>query len=193
MNEWAVQAVCLQAPSARARADPTPSTLARRWAARVHTASATRRRSSLTAAAAAAATATAGCRLPAAGCRLPAAGCCRLTADGCGERRRLDWRSLREGATEPAALDLGATRRQFERRSARPLRVRRMIEHAGRRIVYYRPTPRRGAVVLAGARGASVLERAQHCGRSGRLAQRPQTHTHTHTHIAHIPTLTTTP
>jgi len=32
------QAVCLQAPSARARADPTPSTLARRWAARVHTA-----------------------------------------------------------------------------------------------------------------------------------------------------------
>ena len=36
-----------------------------------------------------------------------------------------------------------------------------MIEHAGRRIVYYRPTPRRGAVVLAGARGASVLERAQ--------------------------------
>ena len=37
-------------------------------------------------------------------------------------RRRLGSRSLREGATEPAALDLGATRRQFERRSARPLR-----------------------------------------------------------------------
>jgi len=53
-----------------------------------------------------------------------------------------------------------------------------MIEHAGRRIVYYRPTPRRGAVVLAGARGASVLERAQHCGRSGRLAQRPQDRLH---------------
>ena len=32
-----------------------------------------------------------------------------------------------------------------------------MIEHAGRRIIYYRSTPRRGAAVPVGARTATVL------------------------------------
>ena len=122
LNEWADGCLFTGAVRPRARRPSSEHARSPLGGARPHCVGKTRRRSSLAAAAAAAATATAGCRLPAAGCRLPAAGCCRLTADGCGERRRLGSRSLREGATEPAALDLGATRRQVERRSARPLR-----------------------------------------------------------------------